>query len=48
MNQASYGETSGFTLVSYAESQTINGGNQKIIWPWDLAILIINSSGGSK
>jgi hypothetical protein len=26
MNKASYGETSGFTPVSFDESQTVNGG----------------------
>jgi hypothetical protein len=26
MNQASYGETGGFTPVSFDESQTVNGG----------------------
>jgi hypothetical protein len=34
MNQASYGETSGFVPVSCMELETVNGGGIIIIPPW--------------
>jgi hypothetical protein len=46
MNQASYGETSGFVPVTANEQSSVNGGGIKLgpcgPWPWLLPL--INSS----